>query len=240
MGKRNIIKINEEKCTGCGLCVVSCAEGALKIINGKAKLISETYCDGLGACIGECPEGALIIEERESEEFDEKAVERHLKQEKVPKQKVAYGCPSQTPTQFEKVKKVDVQSGKITHSESELTHWPVQLKLVPPTAPFLQRANLLLVADCVPFSYADFHRDFVKDHVVLVACPKLDDFEAHLVKLNEIIRVANPDSLTVLHMEVPCCSGLVYMAKQAIDTSDKQIPFKDITVSIRGKRLETK
>jgi NAD-dependent dihydropyrimidine dehydrogenase PreA subunit len=238
--KRKIIKINEEKCNGCGLCVISCAEGALKIINGKAKLVSETYCDGLGACIGKCPEDALIIEERESEGFDEKAVEHHLSQQQNLKQKSPCGCPSQTVAQFEKTNPNKDIANKSIHLESELRHWPVQLTLVPPSAPFLQKANLLLVADCVPFAYADFHRDFVKDHAILVACPKLDDFEAHLVKLNEILRVANPTSLTVLHMEVPCCSGLVYMAKQALETSGKQIPFKDITIGIKGEFLETK
>jgi ferredoxin len=238
--KREIIKINEEKCNGCGLCVISCAEGALKIINGKAKLVSETYCDGLGACIGKCPEDALIIEERESEGFDEKAVEYHLSQQKNVKQKSPYSCPSQTVTQFEKTNPNTVLPDGSIRLESELRHWPVQLTLVPPTAPFLKEANLLLVADCVPFAYADFHRDFVRDHTVLVACPKLDNFEAHLVKLNEILRVANPASLTVLHMEVPCCSGLVYMVKQALETSGKEIPFKDITIGIKGEFLETK
>jgi NAD-dependent dihydropyrimidine dehydrogenase PreA subunit len=235
--KREIIKINEEKCNGCGLCVIACAEGVLQIINGKAKLISETYCDGLGACIGECPQGALIIEERESSKFDDKAVEHHLKEIEKTKANLPCGCPSHNVTQFEK-NKLKVSGNECpVYRESELSHWPVQLKLVPPTAPFLRGTDLMLVADCVPFAYAAFHHDFVKDHTIMIACPKLDDFEAHLAKLTEILLNAELTSLTVLHMEVPCCSGLVYMAKQALEASGKQLPFNDITVSVRGNRL---
>lgn len=235
--KRKIILIDEEKCNGCGLCAITCAEGALQIINGKAKLVSEIYCDGLGACIGECPQGALTIEERESAEFDEKAVEHHLKEKRKTEANLPCGCPSHTVTQFEKAETGKAVPDDAVRRESELGHWPVQLRLVPPTAPFLQGADLLLVADCVPFAYADFHHDFLKEHAVLVACPKLDDFDAHLAKLTEILRQSQVKSLTVLHMEVPCCSGLVYMVKQAIAASGKQIPFNETTIGVRGNLL---
>lgn len=235
--KRKIIRIDEEKCNGCGLCAIACAEGALQIIDGKAKLVSEIYCDGLGACIGECPQGALTVEERESAEFDEKAVEHHLRENRKAEANLPCGCPSHTVTQFEKAAAGKTVPADIAHRQSELGHWPVQLRLVPPTAPFLQGADLLLVADCVPFAYADFHHDFIKDHAVLVACPKLDDFDAHLAKLTEILRQSQIKSLTVLHMEVPCCSGLVYMVKQAIAASGKQIPFDEITIGVRGDLL---
>jgi ferredoxin len=234
---RKIIKIDENKCNGCGLCVINCAEGALQIIDGKARLVSETYCDGLGACIGECPQGALTIEERESAEFSEEEVDKYLKGKRKAEATLPCGCPSQTVTGFEKTEAKKPDHSGTTHRESELSNWPVQLKLVPPTAPFLRGADVLLTADCVPFAYADFHQDFVKYHAVLVACPKLDDFDAHLSKLIDILNQAQLHSLTVLHMEVPCCSGLVHMAKQAIKASGKQIPFNDITIGVRGNRL---
>ena len=258
--KRKIVKIDEEKCNGCGLCMIACAEGALQIVDGKAKLISDKYCDGLGACLGECPQGAITIEERAAEEFDEKAVEHHLEQKRQAESKLPCGCPSTTVVQFEKQAEETLPCGcssaTVTQfekgqtcecapehevrQESRLGHWPVQLTLVPPTAPFLQGADLMLIADCVPFAYADFHQDFLKDHAVLVACPKLDDFPAHQAKLTEILRQAQLKSLTVVHMEVPCCSGLVHMAKQAINASGKNIPFKDITISVRGDCLPAK
>ena len=233
--KRKIIRIDEEKCNGCGLCIVSCAEGALQIIDGKAKLASENYCDGLGACIGECPQGALTIEERVAPEFDEEAVERYLKEKKKAEAEIPCACPSVTVAQFEKPR-VEVPVAKAAaHGESMLKHWPVQLRLVPPTAPFLKKADLILVADCVPFAYANFHDTFLKDHAVLVACPKLDDFDAHLAKLSEILRQSQLNSLTVAHMEVPCCSGLVHMAKQAIAASGQEVPFKEVTIGVRGE-----
>ena len=235
---RKIVKIDENKCDGCGACIISCAEGALKIIDGKAKLVSETYCDGLGACLGKCPQGAINIEEREAQDFDEEAVEKQLHPEKV-EDKLPCGCPSASVKQFEKAVKVAtpaVETPKTT-VRSRLGHWPVQLTLVLPTAPFLKGADLVLVADCVPFAYAGFHQDFLGDNTaLLVACPKLDDFQAHQKKLNEILEQSGIKSLTVLHMEVPCCSGLVHMAKQAILASGNVVPFKDITISIRGER----
>lgn len=234
---RKIIKIDEEKCNGCGDCVLSCAEGALQIIDGKAKLVSDNYCDGLGACIGECPQGALIIEEREAPEFDEEAVEHYLKENRKAEAELPCGCPSRTVTQFEKTVTEGTVAAETVRRQSMLSHWPVQLRLVPPTAPFLMRADLVLVADCVPFAYADFHQDFLKDHAVLVACPKLDDFDAHLEKLTEILRQAQLNSLTVLTMEVPCCSGLVHMAKQAIATSGQEVPFNEVCIGVRGDRL---
>ncbi len=248
---RQIVKIDEEKCDGCGVCIPSCAEGALQIINGKAKLISEIYCDGLGACLGECPQGAITIEEREAEDFNEDAVEQHL-QSKEPvteelscgcssatiTEELPCGCPSATVTQFERRPEAEIPAAEITESVSEsmLTHWPVQLTLVPPSAPFLREADLVLAADCVPFAYPDFHREFLKDHSLVIACPKLDNFEAHLRKLTEILRHAEPKSLTVVHMEVPCCFGLVQIARQAIMASGKDIPFREITIGVKGDR----
>jgi len=233
---RKIVRIDEEKCDGCGACVPACAEGAIEIIDGKARLLSEKYCDGLGACLGECPQGAITIEERESEEFDEESVRHHLEEKEHAREELPCGCPSATVTQFE--------TGADAHDPAQVTaeasprsmlsHWPVQLTLVPRGSPFLDQADLILAADCVPFAYAGFHREFLKDHSLVVACPKLDDFEAHQGKLTEILSHSNVRSLTVVHMEVPCCFGLVNMAKRAIRLSGKDIPFGEVTIGIRG------
>ncbi len=246
---RKIVKIDEEKCDGCGVCVPACAEGAIQIIDGKAKLISEVYCDGLGACLGECPQGAITIEEREVKEFDEEAAKRHLTEGEHNRGELPCGCPSTTVSQFERqelpcgcpsatVTEFGKQEPATVHpvrQQSMLGHWPVQLALVPPRAPFLHGADVVLVADCVPFAYADFHHDFLKDHSLLVACPKLDDFQAHLSKLTAILRESQVKSLAVVHMEVPCCSGLAHMAKQAIQASDRDIPFSEVTIGVRGE-----
>jgi len=231
---RKIIRIDEEKCNGCGLCVPACAEGALQIVDGKAKLISEKYCDGLGACLGECPQGAIIIEERGAEDFDEGAVKLHLEQKEHTIEELPCGCPSATVTQFERQETKGIALRDMPAQPSMLSQWPVQLTLVPPTAPFLQGTDLVLAADCVPFAYAGFHQDFLRNHSLLVACPKLDDFQAHQRKLTDILRQSQVKSLTVVHMEVPCCFGIVHMAKQAILASGKDIPFRDVTIGIRG------
>ncbi len=230
---RKIIRIDEEKCDGCGVCVPACVEGALQIIDGKAKLISEIYCDGLGACLGECPQGAITIEERTAEEFDEEATNLHL-EKKQTTGGLPRACPSATVTQFKKQETTGAAPRDAANQQSMLGHWPVQLTLIPPTAPFLQGTDLVLAADCVPFAYAGFHQDFLKDHSLLIACPKLDDFQAHLEKLTDILRHSSLKSLTVVHMEVPCCSGLVYMARQAIQLSGQDIPFKEVTISVKG------
>ncbi len=232
--RRKIIKIDEDKCDGCGTCVPACVEGALQIVNGKAKLTSETYCDGLGACIGECPQGAMTIEEREAEDFDDEAVRRHLEEKEKGTDKLPCGCSSATVVQFDKPESAGPVSEKPIPCQSTLGHWPVQLTLVPPTAPFLQGADLLLVADCVPFAYAGFHQHFLRDHALVVACPKLDDFRAHQEKLTQLLRQAEVKSLTVVHMEVPCCSGLAHMAKQAMQASGKDIPFREVIIGIKG------
>jgi len=231
---RKIVQIDEELCNGCGACVPGCAEGALQIIDGKAKLISETYCDGLGACLGECPQGAITIEEREAQEFDEEATKLHLEEEKHCGEELPCGCSSATVTQFERPATTGVASKETTAQPSMLSHWPVQLTLVPAKAPFLQGMDLVLAADCVPFAYAGFHQDFLRDHSLLVACPKLDDFQAHLKKLTDILSQSSVKSLTVVHMEVPCCFGIVQMARQAILDSGRDIPFKEVTVGVRG------
>ena len=233
---RKIIRIDEEKCNGCGVCVPACAEGALQIIDGKAKLVSEKYCDGLGACLGECPQGAITIEERVAEEFDEEAAQHHMQEEHTPEE-LPCGCSSATVTCFDSQAAEHPAEGTAGPAPvSMLAHWPVQLTLVPPAAPFLQGARLVLAADCVPFAYAGFHQDFLGDRALLVACPKLDDFQAHLDKLTEILRQSQVESLDVVHMEVPCCSGLVHMAKQAILASGRDIPLSEITIGIRGDR----
>ena len=231
---RKIIRIDEEKCNGCGACVPACAEGALQIVDGKAKLISEKYCDGLGVCLGECPQDAITIEERAAEEFDEAAVKHHLEERKPVSEGLPCGCPSAMVTQFERQEATGIARSNDIYQQSMLSQWPVQLTLVPPMAPFLHGADLVLAADCVPFAYAGFHPDFLRGHALLVACPKLDDFQAHLRKLADILRHSPVKSLTVVHMEVPCCSGLAHMAKQAIRLSGKDIPFREVTVGIRG------
>jgi NAD-dependent dihydropyrimidine dehydrogenase PreA subunit len=234
---RKVVKIDEDLCNGCGVCITSCAEGALKIIDGKAKLISEKYCDGLGNCLS-CPQGAITIEEREADQFDEEAVQEHLEEhiENVP----SHGCPGSALRQFEKhtVKAAPVAEKPIAASESRLSHWPVQLTLVPPTAPFLKGSDVILAADCVAFAQPDFQQQFlVENTALLVACPKLDNFPAHQEKLNQILKQSGIKSLTVVHMEVPCCTGLVHMAKQAMLATGNIVPFKDVTVSIRGERI---
>ena len=231
---RKIVKIDEEKCNGCGACIPACAEGALRIIDGKAKLIGEKYCDGIGACLGECPQGAITIEEKVADEFNEQAVKLHLERDEHAIQELPCGCPSVTVTQFERNDTEYLASVEVKNQQSMLSHWPIQLKLVPPGAPFLQGADVVLAADCAPFTYAGFHQDFLKNHSLLIACPKLDDSQAHLMKLTDILSRSSVKSLTVVIMEVPCCSGLVLMAKQAIQLSGKDIPLKEVTIGIKG------
>jgi Pyruvate/2-oxoacid:ferredoxin oxidoreductase delta subunit len=236
MTTRKIVKIDEGKCTGCGLCIPNCAEGALRIVDGKAKLMSEKFCDGLGACLGHCPEDAITVIEREAEEFDEKAVEVHLHKqiEAQPKpQPVFAGCPSSRTMHF-KVVEARTDSGSAAPSVSQLTHWPVQLKLVPVNAPYFQDADLLIAADCVPFAYPDFHRDFLMGKAVVVGCPKLDDIQYYREKLTEIFKANSIKSITLPHMEVPCCFGLVKATEDAIAASGKKIPLKKVKIGIRG------
>jgi Pyruvate/2-oxoacid:ferredoxin oxidoreductase delta subunit len=234
---RNIVKIDEEKCNGCGQCVNACAEGAIKLVDGKAKLVSEIYCDGLGACIGHCPQDAITIEKREAAEFDEVATKQHLAQDKNSQAQNEFVCPGLTARQLrekdkpEETTQVDVQS--------QLSHWPVQLKLVSPNAPYFAGADLLLVADCVPFAVGDFHNRFLTGHSVVVGCPKLDDSGFYADKLAAIIQTNKLNSLTVIHMEVPCCSGLTEIARKAISKNKIEMSFKDVTISLKGKVCRT-
>ncbi len=234
---RNIIIIDEEKCNGCGLCVKACAEGAIKIIDGKAKLINEIYCDGLGACLGHCPEGAITVEKRESAGFDEEATKSHLAKEQGNKKQDGFACPGLMTKELRE--KGQASEEQISDVPSQLSHWPVQLKLVSPAAPYFANADLLLVADCVPFAMGDFHSKFLKDHSIAVGCPKLDDSEFYIEKFAEILQTNDLNSLKVIHMEVPCCSGLTYIAKGAMDRSGKKISFEDITIDLQGNVART-
>jgi len=238
MATRKIVKIDEERCDGCGLCIPNCAEGALQIIDGKARLVSEKFCDGLGACLGQCPQDAITIIEREAEGFDEKAVEAflHKKQEAHPQpepQPLGVGCPSSRPLQF---RAQDPGKSKTATgpSASQLSHWPVQLKLVPIQAPYFEDADLLVAADCVPFAYPEFHQDFIRGKTVVVGCPKLDDLKSYREKLTEIFRNNSIRSVTVPYMEVPCCFGLVKAVEDAIAASGKEISLKKVKIGIRG------
>jgi len=236
MATRKIVKIDEEKCNGCGLCIPNCAEGALQIVDGKAKLLSEKFCDGLGACLGYCPQDAIAIIERQAEDFDEKAVEVHLdRKEAEPEPKPAplfIGCPSSRPMQFKVPKPIGTEP--TSPSISMLSQWPVQLKLVPINAPYYQNADLLVAADCVPFAYSNFHQDFLKGKILVVGCPKLDDIQYYKEKLTEIFKTNSIKSVAVPYMEVPCCFGLVKATEDAIKASGKNIPLKKIKIGIRG------
>jgi Fe-S-cluster-containing hydrogenase component 2 len=236
MAVRNVVRIDEDKCTGCGLCATACAEGAIRIVNGKARLVSDSCCDGLGACLGHCPEGAITIEQREAAEFDEQAVQTHLAQPQH--EPPLFVCPGIVSHQFHRddAPKSDALAQEVP---SELTHWPVQLTLVSPAAPQFADADLLLVADCVPVAVGDFHQRFLKDHSIVVGCPKLDDAGAYIEKLAQILRTNNLRSLMVVHMEVPCCSGLTRVAREAVARSGKPMAFLDITVSLRGSMIRS-
>ncbi len=243
MATRKVVKIDEEKCNGCALCIPNCAEGALQIIDGKARLVSDKFCDGLGACLGHCPQDAITVTEREAEDFDEEAVEIHLhkkeevKTEPEPQPKPAFtGCPSSRVMQFQ-VPKPKTESTQTRSSVSMLSQWPVQLKLVPVNAPYFQDADLLVAADCVPFAYPDFHQDFLKGKAVVVGCPKLDDIQYYKEKLTEIFRTNSIKSVTVPYMEVPCCFGLVKVTEDAIAASGKKIPFKKVKIGIRDRKM---
>jgi NAD-dependent dihydropyrimidine dehydrogenase PreA subunit len=238
MVMRNIVRIDEEKCNGCGLCVKACAEGAIKMVDGKARLISDTYCDGLGACIGHCPQDAITVERREASEFDEEATKKHLAKGQNAKTQTGFVCPGLMAKELKKNSK-PAEIGPAASVPSQLRHWPVQLKLVSPHAPYFADADLLVVADCVPFAMGDFHKRFLKDHSVVVGCPKLDNAEFYTEKLAEILKANKLKSLRVVHMEVPCCFGLTRIAREAVALSGVAMSFEDVTIDLQGNVSKT-
>lgn len=260
--ERKIVQIDEDKCNGCGICVDACHEGAIQMVNGKAKLVSDIYCDGLGDCLGPCPTGAISIITRPAEGYDEEAVAqrmaeknkgaapqpggcpgmamRELKKPAADPEPLACGCPG---TMSRSLKEADSQPcgcgcecemEEEEHVESELMNWPVQLRLVPPAAPYLKGADILLAADCAAVAVPGFHARYLKNKPVIIACPKLDDNAPQTAKLAEIVKTARPSSLTVLRMEVPCCGGLVRVAEEAVKQSGLTIPVKTVIVGIDG------
>ncbi|MHC1598019.1 MAG: ATP-binding protein [Candidatus Methanofastidiosia archaeon] len=275
--KRSIIKIDEEKCNGCGECIPNCPEGALQVIDGKARLVSDLFCDGLGACIGTCPEGAIEVEEREAEPYDEKKVmgkivegggnviaahllhlkehdaidyyndaleylkenniENPLKKSLIGKSACAGSCPGTAQKDFTSEYAPEETGTRST----QLRQWPVQMHLVSPIAPYFKGADLLLAADCVAYTLADFHKDYLKGKSLAIACPKLDsNKEIYVEKLRRMIDEAKINTITLLVMEVPCCSGLLVLVQQALEKAERKVPIKKITVSIRGEILEEK
>lgn len=272
MVQRDIIKIDEDKCNGCGLCVPNCPEGALQIIDGKARLVSDLFCDGLGACIGNCPEGAISVEKREAEEYDEKKVmeniikqgkntikahlehlenhgaDKYLKEakdflkergvdipEKEESTKTRSFCPGSKIMDFSREEKNQNEGGKRT---SEQKQWPIQLHLVSPNAPYFVGKDVLLAADCTAFSIGDFHKDFLKGKTLIIACPKLDsNIDVYVEKLRKMIDEARINTLTVLVMEVPCCSSLLQIAKKALNSASRKIPIKLIVIGLNGEVL---
>ena len=233
--KRNIINIDEEKCNGCGLCVNACHEGALQMVDGKARLISDTYCDGLGACLPECPTGAITIEEREAAGFDEEAVKKHLDN----KQKLHHsggGCPSARAITMERPAQA-APTATAPQAISELRQWPCQIKLVPPNAPYFDGAKLLIAADCTAYAYAGVHDKFMKGKITLIGCPKLDMAD-YSEKLTEILSYNDIRSVEVLRMSVPCCGGIEYAVKQALVNSGKMIPWHVTVISPNGEIVE--
>ena len=239
--KRNIISIDEEKCNGCGLCVSACHEGALQMIDGKAKLVSESYCDGLGNCLPECPTGAIKIEEREAAEFDEVAVQKHMDNNKkveqpAPPKTLACGCPGTHSKTIERKTEAPAQV-VAQETQSDLRQWPVQIKLVPANAPYFNNANLLIAADCAAYSYANFHQTFMKNKITIIGCPKLDEGD-YADKLTDILMMNEIKSVSVVRMEVPCCGGIVSAVKNALQRSGKMIPWNVVTIGTDGNIIE--
>lgn len=256
---RKVIKIDEEKCNGCGLCVPSCAEGALQIIDGKARLVSDRYCDGLGACLGECPQDAISFEEREAEQYDQAAVVQRLESQGrhyVPHDDGGgddshgghahhghghghgggFSCPSARMMDFRQGEvEPEAESAEGTRQRSELRQWPVKLNLVSPQAPYFQDAELLLAADCAGFAYANLHPDFMKGKALLIGCPKFDDLQYYQQKLTAILQHNNIRGITVMHMEVPCCTALQHLAETCVEAAGKAIPIESVVVSLQGE-----
>lgn len=258
MAIRKIVKIDEEKCDGCGVCVPGCAEGAIKIIDGKAKLIADNLCDGIGNCIGHCPKDAITVIEREADEFDEEAVEKHLEGMKKEESKAETnsghhhghhghhghhhggGCPGSRAVAInrENTKQTaSISSGDVEiRIKPQLTQWPVQLMLVPETAPYLNGSHLLITADCVPFAYPNYHLDLLKGKSVVVGCPKLDDIHYYIEKLTNILSKNDIKDVTVAYMEVPCCGGIVMAIDEAVRRSGKNINVEKVKIKINGDR----
>ncbi len=242
--KRKIIQIDEEKCTGCGLCVTGCAEGAIQIIDGKARLVSDVYCDGLGACIGECPEDALKLIERDADAFDEHKVTEMLKRKQQESKgglhvipSVTGGCPGSAHAAFEKNASPSTQTPAGSQS-SELTHWPVQLHLINPAADFFRSRDVVLAADCAAFSLGDFHAMFLKGKSLAIACPKLDSGqEEYIEKIRRLADEAQINTLTVVMMQVPCCRGLMQIAQAGLARAKRKVPVKAVVVGIKGEVL---
>jgi NAD-dependent dihydropyrimidine dehydrogenase PreA subunit len=250
--KRAIVVIDESKCNGCGECISACHEGALQLVDGKARLVRDDYCDGLGACLGECPQGAITVEERDAVPFDEAAVEEHLKGTAAPapaacpsvqamltalgaQEGPACGCPS---AQARELAPAAVDAGEATAAPSALRNWPTQLKLVPVQAPYLAKADLLISADCVPFAYGGFHSQLLPGKVVLQACPKLDDVAFYRDKLAAMFAANEIRSVTVARMEVPCCGGLTAVVRDALEAAGSKAPLTVVTIGIDGDVLD--
>jgi len=274
MSKRKIITIDEDKCNGCALCIPNCPEGAIQIIDQKARLISDLFCDGLGACLGHCPQGAISIQEREAVAYDEdkvmanivkqgpnviKAHLKHLKEHNeltylkqaidfIKDKKInivldqASDCAGQAGGGCPGSRTMDLRKARVNNSapvqlNSELSQWPVQLSLVPTHAPYFNDTDILITADCVPFAYANFHQEILKGKMLIIGCPKLDDLSIYKEKLEQIFKNNHIKSVTYAHMEVPCCLGLLPIIKEAINSSGKQMPFEDITITIKGEKI---
>lgn len=231
---RKIITIDKEKCNGCELCVSACHEGAIGMVDGKAELLRDDYCDGLGNCLPVCPTGAISFEEREAAAFDEEAVIENM--EKAQPKNLACGCPGTNSKQFER-KTTPTVNNEYSAIETHLNQWPVQIKLVPINAPYFNGANLLIAADCAAYAYGNFHKDFMKNKITIIGCPKLDEGD-YSQKLTEIIRTNNIKSVTVVRMEVPCCGGIESAVRTALYNSGKMVPWQVVTISTDGQILE--
>jgi len=231
---RKIIRIDEDKCNGCGACAAACHEGAIGMVNGKAKLMREDYCDGLGDCLPACPTGAITFEEREAPAYDEAAVLKAKAQKEQKPDKLPCGCPGTNSKRIQREDSCEVKHAPLT---SRLSQWPVQIKLVPVSAPYFDGANLLIAADCTAYAYANFHEEFIRNRITLVGCPKLDSVD-YSEKLTAIIANNNIKSVTIVRMEVPCCGGLEMAAKRALQASGKFIPWRIVTISTEGRLLD--